>query len=216
MGYKLSCIALNVTYIDENDKYKKIESVYRKIKDFKNIKRLNIDLRPSNWLEIYQDSTNIHKNGISYKPFYYNHIDETGDYGDREVWIWVYPQLIRFWIGNDATECLEWEHDLFNSLLEGNSIDTALILIPSSKYLNLAKGKITGKKNLLTLYAIREHYKGDKKDIIKFLLENEEIIYKNDQIISIDRSELKKILRQEKDGFFSPLIKKCFLFKYWF
>jgi len=216
MGFKLSCIALNTIYKDENDKYRKLENIYKFIRDFPNIKILNNNLKPSNWIEIYKSSIKADKNSIRYKSFFYNHIDIAGDYGNRSVSIIAYSHSIRLWIGDDATECLDWEHRMFEQLLKINLIDTAFILIPSDKYINLSRGKIIGKKNLLIIHAIKEFYRGDKKDIIKFLSENEETIYKDDKIITIDWINLKKLLKEEQQGFFSILIKKCFLFKNWF
>jgi hypothetical protein len=216
MGLKQSCVALDVTYINQNDKYKKIENVYTEIKNFQHIKRLNIDLTPSDWLEKYRDSEIKHKSGTSYEPFYYSLIDKAGEYEERKVWIWAYAQSIRFWIGDNAMECLDWEHELFEALLKNNNIDTVLILIPSKKCVNLVRGKLIGKKNLLILDAIKRRYRGNKKDILKFLKENEDQIYKNDQIISVEWSNQKELLRQEKNGFFLPLIRQCFLFRDWF
>ena len=218
MGYKLSCITLETLYKDDNDKHIKIKNIYKFIRDFKNIKVLNNNLKPPNWLDTYMYTSHIDDdtNTIVYRSFSYNHIDKKGDYGDREVSIFVHPQYIRFWIGSDATECLDWEHNLFQLLLKSNLIDIIQILKPSSKYSNLSRGTIIGKKNLIIIYEIKKYYRGDKKDIIKFLSKNETTIYKNDKIITINMTDSKKLLIQEKNGLFSQLIKRCFLFKGWF
>jgi len=216
MGFKLSCVALDIIYKDENDKYKKIENIYHFMEQFLNFKNLNNNLKPNNWIDIYKDSIKVDKNSISYQPFYYNHIDAIENDEYRTVVVTVYSNFIRFWIGDDATECLDWEYDMFEQLLKASLIDTVSILIPSNKYTNLSRGTVMGKKNLLILYAILKFYRGEKKDIIQFLSKNEKMIYKDDKIIAINRKDLKQLLKKEQKGFFSILIKKCFLFKHWF
>jgi hypothetical protein len=216
MGLKHSCVALNIFYKDIDDKYQKIENIYKFIINFQSMEKLGSDLNPKNWLETYRDSGTIYENSISYKPFFYNHSDATGDYENRNVSIIVYPKFIRFWIGGDATECLDWELEMVKELLRLNLIDTALILIPPTNNIHLKRGNMIGKKNLLILYAIQDFYRGDKKDIFDFISKHKDIIYKNDKITIMKSDDLKKLLKKEKDGFFSPLIKKCFLFRGWF